>query len=124
MTFEESVKELTDQGMDEGEARKFLAKDCKVITRGIQLPARHALELLNELTDFGVLAGPVRFFMVTSKDNAQRLLDVVSSIGGPPIVEGTFKPGDSADPIGDFADTINKGYAGSADFDGDIGETH
>ncbi len=128
MTTEEVdalTKQLTDQGMDEGEAKKFLARNCQIVTKGIQLPPHQAFRILEQMTKFGVLAGPVRFFIAVSKDNEQRLMELITSLAGPPILEGTFKPSEvGGDPIGDFARKINDGYAGSAPFNGKQGQAH
>lgn len=115
---EKNMKMLLERGMDQKEAGKFL-DGRNVITKGLQLPAEHALELMNQMVKYGMFTGPVRFFVVIAEDNEQRLLDLLNSTGEDVAVEGRFDTGDvNKDPIGDYNRQIQDGYSGSADFEG------
>ncbi len=106
---------LLDRGMDEEEAKKFV-DGRKVITKGLQLPPDQALELMTEMSKYGILHGPVRFFVVITEDNEQRLLELIkSTFGDTPLILGSVAGGDvSEDPIGDYVRTIRDGFSGSA----------
>lgn len=115
---EKNLKMLLDHGMDRKEAEKFL-DGRNVITKGLQLPAEHALELMNKISKYGMFTGPVRFFVVIAEDNEQRLLDLLNSTGEDVAIECRFNTGDmSKDPIGDYNRQIQDGYSGSAEFEG------
>ncbi|KKN02305.1 hypothetical protein LCGC14_1118940 [marine sediment metagenome] len=115
---DEEMKMLLDHGMNEEEAAKFLdGRD--VIVKGLQLPALEALSLMNKMAEFGIFTGPVRFYVVISEDNEQRLMDLVESTGHPVAKEAQFDLKDiGKDPIGDYNRKVADGYAGTADFEG------
>lgn len=118
MSKTESMKMLLDHGMDQKEADKFL-DGRKVTTKGLQLPAEQALDLMNQMSKYGMFTGPVRFFVVITEDNEQRLLDLLNSTGNEVAIEGRFDTGDMGkDPIGDYNRQIRDGYSGSAEFEG------
>lgn len=118
MTREEGMKMLLDHGMSKKEAVKFLTSN-KIKTKGLQLPAQEALALMNKIAEYGIFAGPVRFFVMVTEENEQRLLDLLNSTGHEVAFEGGFDTHDmSKDPIGDYSRRIQSGYAGTADFEG------
>ncbi len=118
MNQEEALKALLDRGMNPDEAERFL-DGRRVKTKGLQLPPDQALDLMNQMSQFGILTGPVRFFIVLTEDNEQRLLDLLTTTGSEVALEGRFDTADlNKDPIGDYNRQIQDGYAGSADFEG------
>jgi hypothetical protein len=61
----------------------------------------------------------MRFFVLITKDNKQRLQDLLNSTGQGVVHEGQFPVEDvGKDPIGDFDRKIQDGYTGSANFEG------
>ncbi len=113
MNKEEGMELLTAGGMSQEEAEKFL-DGRPVVTKGLQLPPDQALALMNRMSEFGMFTGPVRFYVVVTEDNEQRLHDMVSE-GGKPIVEANFDLGAmSEDPIGDTNRLIADGFSGTA----------
>ncbi len=121
MSKEEAMEMLIERGMEETEAKKFMgAKAGELITKGLQLPADQALDIMIEMSRYGVLTGPVRFYIVVTKDNEQRLLDELKVTGEEPIVLAAIKPDDiGEDPIGDYNRTIQDGFSGDAGLRGD-----
>ena len=112
MDKKEGMKLLLGQGMSEEEAVKFL-DGRKVTAKGLQLPPDQALDLMNKMSEFGMLTGPVRFYVMVTEDNAQRLRDLITNNGQEQVVEGDFDPGKmEEDPIGQIAN----GFSGTAGF--------
>lgn len=120
MTKEEGMELLLEAGVDPEEALKILeSKSGELVTKGLQLPGQDAARLIAEISKFGLFSGPMRFFVLISKDNEQRLLDLLSSTGKEPIIGGEFATSDMGkDPIGDYARQISDGFSGSAEFEG------
>lgn len=120
MTKEEGMELLLEAGVDPEEALKILeSKEGELVTKGLQIPAQDAARLVKEISKFGMFSGPMRFFVLISKDNEQRLLDLLSSTGKEPVIGGEFAVADMGkDPIGDYAKQIQDGFSGSAEFEG------
>lgn len=120
MSREEAMEMLLQQGMEKEEAERLVgAKAGELVTKGLQIPSDQAARLVGSISKFGAFSGPMRFFVLITKENEQRLLDLLSSTGKESVVAGEFDTADMGkDPIGDYDRKIRDGFAGTAELEG------
>ena len=88
---EEAMLFLLKGGMDKHEAEEFL-DGRKVLTQYMQLPSSDALKIMNKMRSFSMLSGPVRFYIAITKENEQRLINLVSESCNKEIITGSVDP--------------------------------
>jgi hypothetical protein len=114
MTGEVKVKKdeareiLRERGMDPEEIEKFIG-DGELATIGVQVPPDKALGMMQDIVKFGLLAGPIRFFVLLPAENRERLREIVAREGQEPLIIENF-----ASQEGDYYDTLEEGFKGDS----------